>query len=307
MNISKMLLAFGLLASASMATKIWDATDAVGQLQGDDYDGYWYTFTDEGDDGNSTISPWLEDSENATYDWIGEYIQDSCNSASLCAVMTLGSAIDYPYVDVGVNFLDPQAETDMSSNYVCFSYTASQAWRLNLGLSTTNEAAMGYNVPGWEMKKATARTTVSKAFSSATQQSGWGTEITVSDYLGVVEALKFHYSGSSSDAGTANNLNIYDLAIASSDCSGEVGDVAIKWTAGQSAFQAALNGSVLTFSGLGSKTMNVEAINLQGQVIAHQAISSSANTLDLSKAPRGVMIVRATSAGVSYNKMFTLK
>ncbi|HSQ42760.1 MAG TPA: carboxypeptidase-like regulatory domain-containing protein, partial [Fibrobacteraceae bacterium] len=209
--------------SAINDSAMWIATDAIGQLQGTDYDGYWWTTTDSGDGGNSTILPYLEDQENADYDWIGTYIADECNGESLCLTMTLGDSIDYPYVLAGVNLLDPMAETDVSGKYLCFSYTSTQAWRLNLGFSSTNEEAMSYNLPGWEMKKATSQTTIVKTFSSATQQSGWGTSVTVSDYLGVLESIKFHYTGEASDAGTVNNLNIYWINIGDSEaeCLGE--------------------------------------------------------------------------------------
>ncbi|HSQ41924.1 MAG TPA: hypothetical protein VLM37_06570 [Fibrobacteraceae bacterium] len=215
------------LSSVTTNTQaIWQAENAVGQLSGNDYDGYWFTFTDAGDSGNSTIlpaNPFSSNGSDASYDWIGEYITDECGGASLCAVMTLGDAIGYPYADFGVNFLDPQAGTDMSSKYLCFSYTATQAWRLNLEFSTTNEIAMGYNLPGWAMKKATTQTTFVKAFSTATQQSGWGTIVTVSDYLNAVLSLIFQYSGSSSDAGSVNNLNLYWLNVGTSEanCLGE--------------------------------------------------------------------------------------
>ncbi|HSQ40676.1 MAG TPA: hypothetical protein VLM37_00185, partial [Fibrobacteraceae bacterium] len=107
-------------SAASKKDVVWDATDAVGQLQGGIYDGYWYSYTDSGDAGNSIVVPAnpFSSTDSASYDWIGTYITDSCGGASLCAVMTFGNAIDYPYVGIGVNFLDPQAEVDVSSKYV---------------------------------------------------------------------------------------------------------------------------------------------------------------------------------------------
>ena len=209
-------------SSASVDYSVyWRATNAVGFLQGQGLNGSWYTFTDSVDGGNSTIAPAnpFRTADSASYDWIGEYITDSCDGASLCAVMTLGSDLDYPYAGVGVNFLDPRAEVDVSNKYLCFSYTATQAWRLNLRFSSSNESTMDLNTPGWEMKKATACTTVSKAFSSATQQSGWGTSVTVGDYLKLVEGLAFYYNGTLADAGSVNSLNIYDFIITDYDCS----------------------------------------------------------------------------------------
>ncbi|HSQ41046.1 MAG TPA: hypothetical protein VLM37_02060, partial [Fibrobacteraceae bacterium] len=145
------------------AEEIWDASDQAGQLQGDDYDGYWYTFTDSAEGGNSTVQPWLDDQENASYDWIGEYISDSCVN-SLCTEVVFGNAIDRPYAGVGVNFSDPQAESDVTGLYVCLGYRATTAWRLNLELPDEAKKTIAGDLPGWSVKKAASQTLLSKWF-----------------------------------------------------------------------------------------------------------------------------------------------
>ncbi|HSQ41350.1 MAG TPA: hypothetical protein VLM37_03615 [Fibrobacteraceae bacterium] len=197
----------------------WKATDLTGLLSGD-YDGWWYTYDDSGDGGNSSIVP---EDPGTNIDWIGKQITDNCDGASLCATMILGDAISYPYVDVAFNFYDPAANAAMTGKYLCFSYTSNQALRLNLRYSDDNEVAVEYNKPGWRLPKATTVTTWVKAFSSGIQETGWGTKIDPDDYLDSIQGVEFKLGSDSSDAGLTDSLKIYwvNVANTASACTGE--------------------------------------------------------------------------------------
>lgn len=286
-------------AAQECAQLSWSPTDG-GQVS---TGGYWYTYSDvKNDGGNSSTVPAEPETpagETPDFDWIGEHITNACDGTSLCATLTLGDAIQYPFAGVAFDYLSPKVACGVGeTTTLCVALSTDK--KIRIAMNTADAADLGWDTFGWDFSSTGGNCTVfQKAYSTA-KQEGWGTKgINSFQY----ESLQFAYKNA---VGSTANVKIYQVSHGACSCTPGTGSPVLP-KAQMAGIKANLNGSVLAFSGLGKRAVAVEVLNLQGRVVAAQTVSAAANVLDLSKLSQGVYLVKAASKDVRFNQMITLQ
>ena len=206
---TKILLASLVAASAAFALDTWYGTEAVYRIttgldDGDSTSGYWYSYTDSGEGGSSTIT-WPVDLGNDYSDDALDPVIDYCGG--VCFTAALGSDYAYPYVGVAFNVTGSDQTggdaTDWGGLDVCYVAEV----KVLVELAPEDEASVTeYNNPYAKLSKAAAVTLASLDWDSFSQENGWGNEVENSDVYGDLAAVKFKIFGAT--VGTEYFVNI---------------------------------------------------------------------------------------------------
>lgn len=275
------LAAAAISASALTAASefLWDGTtDTTGKVETgseEETSGYWYTYDDVPNDGDSQII-FPADVEADQWD---NFFGPLCEAYSgIKASVKIGSAYQYAFAGLGFNIWSKNQEgADVTAwGGICLSYTSTGSFAIELGVE--DEATV--------TEYDNYKTTVAKSPNGATtdfpwakfKQAGWGPKLAQADALKSAAAIKLKFEADS------------DILIQKVGSVGQCGSLpptpgSIKATAAASSLKAQLNGRTLSFG----KTVKAELVNLQGQVVA----SANASSMDLSKVQAGVYMVRA--------------
>lgn len=183
---------------------------------GSDKSGYWYMYSDNTSNGNSTIKwpvPVNEYDENSLYPII-----DTCNG--LCGTVSLGDGYDYPYVGIGFSLTgSDDTSADITGwEGLCITYTAEVAPILEL--VPKDEAKLTeYNNYTSKLAATFTPKTTCLNWTNFKQQSGWGEKIDQAEYLKMITAIKINFSGKT---GTTGDFNIIALGKYNPDGSGNI-------------------------------------------------------------------------------------
>ena len=300
MNKKLLIASAALAASGAFALETWVGADGdyrvdTGLDDGTETSGYWYSYTDSGDGGSSTIV-WPTDLGNDYSDDALDPVIDYCGG--LCFTVTLNEGYDYPYAGVGFNVTGgDQVGGDASSwGGIDVSYVADGKFYLEL--APEDEASVtAYNNFTVTLASASTETIKSNAWSSFSQESGWGNTVDIAAVYGDLAAVKFKFANLT--VGTSCYFNITKVG-----AYGSLSPIASS-TKASSSVKAMLSGRTLSFSGVNSAA-RAEIINLQGQVVMNSTISGS-SALNLSSLNSGVYMVRLAGQGVNYTQRITLK
>jgi hypothetical protein len=179
---------------------LWDGSKGTNQVPTGNKDGgYWYSYTDKGNKGASTLE-W-----NATAAVGSTYSDDDLSPiiaecGGLCGKFNLvaGSNEDCaPYVAVAFNYgkTDKTAADATSSKGICVTYKSTMAIEVDMGLGSKDES-YGYNLPAYVLDPATSETTVDIAWSEFKQQWDGAKALTGPEAAAMLAAIKFQVKGS---------------------------------------------------------------------------------------------------------------
>lgn len=199
-----------LLASISFGLETWNGLNGDYRVtteldDGSDESGYWFNYDDVSNGGSSTIT-WPVPTGNAYDESALDPIIDECGG--LCGTVSLGAGYDYPFAGIGFNLAGPdQTGVDITAwEGICVNYTASGIAPI-LELGPEDEATLtDYN--NYATTLSISATSTNIPWSKFKQESGWGNKVEQSEYLKIVAAIKFKFSGK---AGTSGEFNIQSV------------------------------------------------------------------------------------------------
>ena len=175
-------------------------------LATNDYYGWWYAYTDSGEDGDSKIT-WPHG-----LDANGYFVPPSVlATAGIKGKVNFGSAYDYPYVGVGFNLVDDQGTGGNISSWdgLCVIYYALNP--MYLEIQPENDK----NVTAYNNPKAILPASVNGENMIAdvdwgyfVQEDGWGKEVSTATVLKKARAIAFKLMG---EPGSSNTFIIYAI------------------------------------------------------------------------------------------------
>ena len=288
--------------------------------------GYWFSYDDHNDGGNSKIvwpvDPGYEGAPDAL-DPVIEHCGGICGTAAL----SKGAMTYNPFAGIGFNVVgegasgEPVAGDATAWGGICISYWSDAAPTLELGLGDF-DATIGYANPAASLSKS-AGSLEHKVipWSSFTQPSWYKGKVKITGEEAVKQlvSVKFKIQASQGD---------YDFSICSigpydgtcpvccgGGCSSEYKNpnqyydyrryLAIDSSRGTSKAKAILWERNLGISGVNSAA-TVEVRNIQGQVVAKGSIDKG-STLDLSSLNVGVYMVQVIGKSVNFVDKIVLR
>ena len=300
------LAASAVYAASTFTT--WDGNDGLPQVQtgldnGTQTSGYWFSYGDTDDGGGSKVV-WpvkigTDDSDQAL-DSVITHCKGVCGTASLAK----GTLTYPPFVGIGFNIVgegdngNPEAADATPWGGLCITYESQYGPELELGLGDF-DTEIQYANPVVSLAKATTAPLTKAIPWSEFKQPVWyrgDTKITGPEAAKRLVAIKFKIQANEGDY-TFNIKKIGPYV----DCS--LDD--IKTIRSASSAKAILSGRTLGFTGVNTAT--AEVINLQGQVVAKQAINNKASTINLKTLDAGIYMVRVTGKSVNFSNKIVLK
>lgn len=191
---------------------LWDGTAGAGQVPtGNKTGGYWYSYTDTGDKGESTLEWCSEAGSEYGADDLVPVIKEN---GGLCGKFDLvvGANKYKPYVGVGFNYSSSKTASGdaTDSKGVCVTYTSDIDIILELGLGSV-DSKIGYANP-FVTLPASARATSADFSWSEFEQPDWydGTPAySGAKAAGILVSLKFKFSGDTDgEDGGSGSFNI---------------------------------------------------------------------------------------------------
>ena len=193
---------------------LWDGTAGDGQVPtGNRTGGYWYSYTDKGDKGLSTITWGAEVGSEYSADDLVPVIT-ACGGLCGSFNLVVGDNPYKPYIGIGFNYSKSSTEgaDATAAKGVCVVYTSSIDINLEMGLGA-QDAKIGYANPFVTLPASTAAKTADFAWSEFEQPS-WA-ETTVSNPEKALVSLKFKFAGTTDgEDGGEGTFNIMKVGAA---------------------------------------------------------------------------------------------
>ena len=183
---------------------LWDGTAGDAQVPtGNKTGGYWYSYTDKGDKGLSTLT-WDAADDGTSADGLVPVITE-CGGLCGSFDLLVGSNPYKPYVGVGFNYSKSANEVAdaTASKGVCVTYTSDIDIILEMGLGA-QDSKIGYANPFVTLPAATAATTKDFTWSEFEQPTWASAAQTVTNPQQALASLKFKFAGAqdSTDGGS---------------------------------------------------------------------------------------------------------
>lgn len=221
---NKFLTAAAVLAAASVASAFsWDGSAseyfvATGLDNGTETAGYWYSYADDADGGQSAIEWPVPLGNEYSTDALDPVI-DNCGG--VCGTFTLnaGTLTYKPFVGIGFNVAGTATATggaatpaDASAwGGICITYTVDVAASLELGLGDEKDAAIGYDNPFVALPKSASPNQVCTAWSGF-KQAGWGKgKVSGFEAGASLASVKFKIQAADGTAGLFNIISISSI------------------------------------------------------------------------------------------------
>ncbi len=186
---------------------LWDGTAGDPQVPtGNKTGGYWYSYTDSGDKGKSTLT-WNAADDGTSADGLVPVIKECLG---LCGTFDLvvGTNPYKPYVGIGFNYSKSATEAAdaTSSRGICVTYKSDIAIILEMGLGSKDKT-IGYANPFVTLPAAAAAKTIDFSWSEF-EQPDWA-ETTVANPEKTLVSLKFKFAGTEDgEDGGSGSFNI---------------------------------------------------------------------------------------------------
>jgi len=191
---------------------LWDGSKGTNQVPTGNKDGgYWYSYTDSGNKGASTLECDATAVPGSTYsdDDLSPIITEC---GGLCGKFDLVAGANEdcaPYVAVAFNYgkTDKTAADATSSKGICVTYKSTMAIEVDMGLGS-KDGTYGYNLPAIVLPKSSTLTTVDAKWSEFQQQWEGAKDLTGPEAAEMLAAIKFQIKGSAvgEDEGTGTFL-----------------------------------------------------------------------------------------------------
>ena len=186
--------------SGEFVLGLWDGSTGTNQVPTGNKDGgYWYSYTDKGNSGSSTIA-W-----DATATVGSDYSADDLTPiitecGGLCAKFNLVAGANEdcaPYVAVAFNYgkTDKVSGDATASKGICVTYKSSNDIEVDLGLGETMDNSYGYNLPAYKLDASTSLKTVDLSWDEFKQQWEGAKALTGPEAAKMLAAIKFQVKG----------------------------------------------------------------------------------------------------------------
>ena len=269
--------------------------------------GYWYTYNDNKDGGQSKIILPTQTQAYEGTDYVPSDVILNCGGVCGDAVLAKGSLTYEPFVGVAFNVVGESSPTDptpalgnaSSWGGICITYKSDAAPNLELGLSKDVDKAIGGANPAAALPKSTEPTKKILAWSDFKQPSWYKGETKISGIEAAKQLASVRFKIQAKNNGT------YHFNIIKIDSYKNCQTSNIKTIRGTTAARANLFGRTLEFTGISTAT--AEIFNLQGQVVAKGSIDNTASTLNLTTLDAGIYMVHVAGKTVNFTQKILLK
>ena len=321
--MEKFLLAALCVTSAIYAGPFitWNGADddAPDQIQtgldnGTGTSGFWFTYTDYGDGGQSIVH-WDIDI-NPEPPFTLEPIIYECKGICGTARLSKGTSAYNPFVGLGFNVAGEISEKDWTLatgdastwNGLCVTYTSDTDIALELGLGEKIDSTMNYANPAVTLPLSKTDKRVVVSWSDFKQPPSYNGAVkfdgeTAAKQLAMV---RFKIQAEEGDY----RFNICAVGPKDGTCPEKCGIPTppndIKIARGTSAVSAILNGRSLGFTGIKTYA-TVEVMNSLGQVVARGAIEGTAPTLNLAHLDAGIYMIHVTGKAVNFTNRIVVR
>jgi len=308
MDKKLLLIAAHCAVSTAMAFEAWTGdTEFINTSldNGLETSGYWYTYNDNKEGGQSKIILPTQTQAYEGTDYILDDVILSCNGVCGEAVLTKGSLTYNPYVGVAFNVVGESSPTDRTPaagdasawEGLCITYTSEAAPLLELGLGAFDQK-IDYANPSASLPKSGAPKTKQLAWSDFTQPSWYKGETKISGPEAAKQLVSIRFKIQEQEGN-------YSFRITKIDAYSNCKPINIETIRGTTTAKALLFGRSLEFTGVSAAT--AEVFNLQGQVVAKGSIDNSASTLNLATLDNGIYMVRVAGKNVNFTQKIVLK
>ena len=324
--MEKFLLAALCVTSAIYAGPFitWNGADddAPDQIQtgldnGTGTSGFWFTYTDYGDGGQSIVH-WDIDI-NPEPPFTLEPIIYECKGICGTARLSKGTSAYNPFVGLGFNVAGEISEKDWSlatgdaSTWggLCVTYTSDTDIALELGLGEKIDSTMNYANPAVTLPASQTDKRVVVSWSDFKQPSWYNGSVKFDGETAAKQLVGVHFKIQAEPG--EYEFRICAVGPKDGTCPEKCGipssEVGIKSVRTVSAPKAILNGRMLGFTGIKTYA-TVEVMNSLGQVVMKGAInnaSDNAATRNLSALDAGIYMVRVNGKNVNFAKKIVLR
>ena len=321
--MEKFLLAALCVTSAIYAGPFitWNGADddAPDQIQtgldnGTGTSGFWFTYTDYGDGGQSIVH-WDIDI-NPEPPFTLEPIIYECKGICGTARLSKGTSAYNPFVGLGFNVAGEISEKDWSlatgdaSTWggLCVTYTSDTDIALELGLGEKIDSTMNYANPAVTLPASQTDKRVVVSWSDFKQPSSYDGAVKFDGEAAAKQLamVRFKIQAEEGDY----RFNICAVGPKDGTCPEKCGIPTppndIKIARGTSAVSAILNGRSLGFTGIKTYA-TVEVMNSLGQVVARGAIEGTAPTLNLAHLDAGIYMIHVTGKAVNFTNRIVVR
>ena len=324
--MEKFLLAALCVTSAIYAGPFitWNGADddAPDQIQtgldnGTGTSGFWFTYTDYGDGGQSIVH-WDIDI-NPEPPFTLEPIIYECKGICGTARLSKGTLTYNPFVGLGFNVAGEISEKDWTlatgdaSTWggLCVTYTSDTDIALELGLGEKIDSTMNYANPAVTLPLSKTDKRVVVSWSDFKQPPSYDGAVKFDGEAAAKQLAMVRFKIQAEDGDY--RFNICAVGPKDGTCPEKCGIPTppndIKIVRGTSAVSAILNGRSLGFTGI-KTSATVEVMNSLGQVVMKGAINnatSNAATLNLAALDAGIYMVRVNGKNVNFAKKIVLR
>ena len=168
-------------------------------------DGYWYEFTDQGEDGgNSYFTYPVEPRTGGYLDYLGPIIEQY---GGIKGTVTLQNGYDYPYAGLGFDIVGAREGTDVTDwDGLCIVYKSTVDFYLKIPVEN-DAVVVDYDNFNYKLPKTSGLTAVDIAWDNF-KQAGFGTKIDRAEALKKVAAVTLEFND---EVGTPQDFFIQSI------------------------------------------------------------------------------------------------
>ena len=296
------------------AYNIWRVE--TGLLNETEMSGFWFTYGDDGEGGESKIYWDVDPCRDCSIYWL-EPIIDDCKGMCGTAILKKWNSPHTAFTGIGFNVVGQLSEKDWtlvtgdasSWGGLCVTYTSDTDISLELGLGDATDSTINYANPAVNLPASKNSNRMVFSWSDFKQPSSYDGDVKIDGETAAKQLATVKFKIQAEDGNY--RFNICAVGPKDGTCPEQCGmsSAGIQIARGTSAVKAILNGRTLGFTGIKSTT-TVEVLNSLGQVVMKGSINNATNnaaTLNLTALNAGIYMVRVSGKNVNFAKKIVLK
>lgn len=160
---------------------------------GDDMSGWWFSYTDKFDDGNSEIIFPNDVNANEYGNFFGPLTEEY---KGIRADIKLRDGFEYPYAGFGFNIVDDLSTGADISDWegLCLVYKSGKSFNIQLAVENDSKVTENNNY-SVTVPASTSLVISDFDWSRFKQAGGWGKKVQLDDVLQKTASINFHFSG----------------------------------------------------------------------------------------------------------------
>jgi hypothetical protein len=296
------------------AYNIWRVE--TGLLNETEMSGFWFTYGDDGEGGESKIYWDVDPCRDCSIYWL-EPIIDDCKGMCGTAILKKWNSPHTAFTGIGFNVVGQLSEKDWtlvtgdasSWGGLCVTYTSDTDISLELGLGDATDSTINYANPAVNLPASKTSNRMVFSWSDFKQPSSYDGDVKIDGETAAKQLATVKFKIQAEDGNY--RFNICAVGPKDGTCPEQCGmsSAGIQIARGTSAVKAILNGRTLGFTGIKS-TATAEVLNSLGQVMMKGAINNATNkeaTLSLASLNAGIYMVRVSGKNVNFAKKIVLR